>query len=642
MSLQVELLEQSFALVKPQAEQFAASFYENLFAANPRLKPLFGTVDMQKQQQKLISALVLVVQSLRKPEVLPGVLKDLGARHIAYGAIPKYFPLVSSALLVTLEQYIQPDWTAEVKQAWVDALRSITNLMFEGAGYPPLDVAVETAPIPAPVEQKTPPPSPPPTAPAPVLQKPPALQKSAVLQVELLESSFAKVRPKAAQFAASFYENLFAANPEVKPLFATVDMQKQQQKLVSTLVLVIQSLRKPEVLQGVLKDLGARHIAYGAIPKYYPLVSSALLVTLKQYLPQDWTEEVQQAWVNAFSVITNVMLEGAGYSPIDVAVETAPIPAPIVQTPTSLQKEPSPLASAALLANFEQYLQQKDLTPEARQACLDAIGVINQVIFEGGKYVAPSARSQLVPTSSKVVDTAQIMSKSPDLPAGSIIKHEFELIKTQYHRKIARLISIVKEALTPEKIKATLTENQAKLLQLFWKLPTWAIAGVAALILISLVLIIDENSPFAKILGTADAISVLLALILFIKEIPERRKQSHYQAWSIIDGAEGVEASYARLMAMQDLNQDGVSLRGVKVAGAKLENIDLSEAILTEADFSKADLDEANLSRANLKSANLSAANLSDANLSGANLEDATLTGANLEGAIMPDDFDRK
>lgn len=85
MSLKVELLEQSFALVKPQAEQFAASFYENLFAANPRLKPLFATVDMEKQQQKLLSTLVLVVQSLRKPEVLQGVLKDLGARHIAYG-----------------------------------------------------------------------------------------------------------------------------------------------------------------------------------------------------------------------------------------------------------------------------------------------------------------------------------------------------------------------------------------------------------------------------------------------------------------------------------------------------------------------------------------------------------------------------
>jgi hypothetical protein len=50
------------------------------------------------------------------------------------------------------------------------------------------------------------------------------------LPVELLESSFEKIKPRADEFAASFYENLFAAHPEVKPLFASTDMEKQQKK----------------------------------------------------------------------------------------------------------------------------------------------------------------------------------------------------------------------------------------------------------------------------------------------------------------------------------------------------------------------------------------------------------------------------
>ncbi|MFB2921391.1 globin domain-containing protein [Aerosakkonema funiforme] len=639
-ALQVELLESSFAKIKPQAEQFAASFYENLFAANPRVKTLFAHSDMKKQQGKLLAALVLVIESLRKPEVLKAVLKDLGARHVSYGAIPKYYPLVGSALVTTLAQYLQSDWTEEVKQAWVDAYSAIAALMFEGAGYPAETLQLETLPIPSAGEQKPPTPQEsttsiskstasttssvlekaPALTPSPVLEKAPTPQKSGALQVELLESSFAKIKPQLPEFVVSFYDNLFAANPGVKPLFAHIDMKKQHKKLLSALVLVVESLRKPEALRQVLQDLGSRHVAYGALPIYYPPVVSALLVTLEQYLQQDWTPEVKVAWENAFATIANVMLSGAGYA-------------------------------------------------------------------------APSLPSPPVPTFSNDTVTVPVTEKSPVFQ-NELINNKFTLLKTQAQEHIKRLTSVVKEGVTTEQIQEKLTVSQETLVKWFWELPTWAIASFAALILISLVLISDENSPLAKILGSADAISVLLALILFIKEIPERRKQSHYQAWSIIDGAEGVEVSYARLMALQDLNRDRVSLRGVKVAGAKLENIDLSEAELTEADMSNADLDEANFTRANLnranlsfasltrvnfsranmsfaklkgarmagsnfknanllgadlsnalltgvdlKGANLSAANLKDANLSGANLEDTTLTGANLEGAIMPDGF---
>lgn len=642
MPLQVEILENSFARIKPQADEFAASFYENLFAANPRVKPLFSTTDMKKQQKKLLASLVLIVESLRKPEVLKAVLQDLGSRHISYGAIPKYYPLVGAALLTTFEQYLKEDWTVEVKQAWMDAYDAITNIMFEGAGYPPLSSALETPPKPSPTEEKV---STIPVTPqtletvvpvkqsAPVLSVSPAAQlatptpqQSSALSVELLESSFAKIKPQAEEFAASFYENLFSANPSVKPLFSTTDMKKQRKKLISALVLVVESLRKPEVLKAVLQDLGARHVGYGTIAEYYPLVGEALLKTFETHLKEDWTAEVKQAWVDAYGVITNVMLEGAGY----------------VNSPVS---------------------------------------------------------SQTVPASSNtnIAELAPINEeKFPHLQI-DLINHKFAPIKAQVQAQIEKLTSVFKEGITLKQLQENLVIVRENLIQSFWQLPTWAIAGIAALVLIVLVLITDENSWLAKILESADAISVVLALILFIKEIPERRKQSHYQAWSIIDGAEGVEVSYARLMALQDLNKDAVSLRGVKVNGAKLEKIDLSQAELTEADFSKADLDEANFTRANLnradlsfasltrvnfsranlsfaklknskmascnfvganllgadlsgtllsgadfKGANLSAANLSEANLSGANLEDANLNGTNLEGAIMPDGSENK
>lgn len=133
MSLQVEILEKSFELVKPKKDEFVASFYENLFTDYPAAKPLFGGTDMGGQQMKLLDSLVLVVNNLRKPEVLTGSLKGLGARHVKYGALPEHYPLVGNSLLKTFEQYLGTAWTPSTKQAWVDAYGVITQLMLEGA-----------------------------------------------------------------------------------------------------------------------------------------------------------------------------------------------------------------------------------------------------------------------------------------------------------------------------------------------------------------------------------------------------------------------------------------------------------------------------------------------------------------------------
>ena len=59
MSLEVELLEESFEKVKPKKDEFVTSFYENLFTDYPAAKPLFGGTDMAAQKMKLLGSLVL-------------------------------------------------------------------------------------------------------------------------------------------------------------------------------------------------------------------------------------------------------------------------------------------------------------------------------------------------------------------------------------------------------------------------------------------------------------------------------------------------------------------------------------------------------------------------------------------------------
>ena len=128
------------------------------------------------------------------------------------------------------------------------------------------------------------------------------------LNVEVLESSFEKVKANADYFAIAFYQNLFTDYPEVKPLFTNTDMERQGKKLFDSLVLVVENVRHPELVEKVLQDLGKRHIEYRVLPSHYELVGNSLLKTLKTYLGSGWTPKVEQAWKDAYQTISNLML----------------------------------------------------------------------------------------------------------------------------------------------------------------------------------------------------------------------------------------------------------------------------------------------------------------------------------------------
>jgi BTB/POZ domain-containing protein KCTD9 len=185
-------------------------------------------------------------------------------------------------------------------------------------------------------------------------------------------------------------------------------------------------------------------------------------------------------------------------------------------------------------------------------------------------------------------------------------------------------------------------------------IPTWLAIAVAVVFLAVLALWAEDDiqihsfhdltsrETIKAVFAQAQSIAVVVAIILYLKEAPDRRAQKHYEAWRVIDNAAAanVSTSYARRIALQDLHKDSVSLRGLDASGANLARISLPKADLQEAnlemanlqeaDLQEADLSEANLCGANLEKANLRGANLQTANLQEANLRDADLSGANL------------
>lgn len=145
---------------------------------------------------------------------------------------------------------------------------------------------------------------------------------------------------------------------------------------------------------------------------------------------------------------------------------------------------------------------------------------------------------------------------------------------------------------------------------------------------------------FLEVLEYAGSFSVLVAVIFYFAESGDRRMQRHYQAWQVINTAQGKGGSGGRIEALQELNADRVPLVGVNAAGAFLQGVRLHEANLRRceleaADLRNADFSNTNLQDAGLKWANFRGASFRGANLSNADLEDADLVGADLTGADL-------
>ena len=131
------------------------------------------------------------------------------------------------------------------------------------------------------------------------------------LNIELLENSFAKIRDRETEFSASFYVRLFALHPELKPLFKNVDIAAQEKKLIVSLAMIVENIRNPEPLNAALKSLGAYHHEVGTLREHYPFIGQALLDTFAAFLEDDWNHHTEQAWLDAYNVISDLMLEGA-------------------------------------------------------------------------------------------------------------------------------------------------------------------------------------------------------------------------------------------------------------------------------------------------------------------------------------------
>jgi nitric oxide dioxygenase len=133
--------------------------------------------------------------------------------------------------------------------------------------------------------------------------------------VQRVQEHFDTIRSR--ELATKFYATLFSQHPQLRPLFPA-DVSSLEKHFSATIELAISHLGQVTAVDQQLRDLGARHLRYGASPHHYEIVRDVLVLTIGSIAGAAWDEELARDWRQAINMIVVPMLRGA-------AVETAAV-----------------------------------------------------------------------------------------------------------------------------------------------------------------------------------------------------------------------------------------------------------------------------------------------------------------------------
>ena len=132
----IDRVKASYDALARDALALSSRFYEEMFRAAPKLRPLFPQ-DLLALQGHFEAALSLVVRNLHEMSALAQPLRDLGAAHVGWGARPDDYLVAREALIAAIRSR-SAAWDERLEHDWRAAITGIIVPMLEGA-------AVDTA-----------------------------------------------------------------------------------------------------------------------------------------------------------------------------------------------------------------------------------------------------------------------------------------------------------------------------------------------------------------------------------------------------------------------------------------------------------------------------------------------------------------
>lgn len=129
--------------------------------------------------------------------------------------------------------------------------------------------------------------------------------------IETIKATVPVLEVYGTQITTVFYKNMFEAHPELLNIFNHANQRKgrQQAALANTVLAAAQNIDRLETIIPVVKQIAHKHRSLLVKPEHYPIVGEFLLKAIKEVLGDAATDEIINAWADAYGTIAQVFID---------------------------------------------------------------------------------------------------------------------------------------------------------------------------------------------------------------------------------------------------------------------------------------------------------------------------------------------
>jgi nitric oxide dioxygenase len=128
--------------------------------------------------------------------------------------------------------------------------------------------------------------------------------------IDVVKSTAPVLQQNGELLTRHFYERMFRENPEVAPLFNRSNQASgnQQRALAGAICAFAANVDQLEVLGAAVETIAQKHAALRILPEHYPIVGANLLASIREVLGGAATEEIINAWAEAYGFLANILI----------------------------------------------------------------------------------------------------------------------------------------------------------------------------------------------------------------------------------------------------------------------------------------------------------------------------------------------
>jgi len=129
--------------------------------------------------------------------------------------------------------------------------------------------------------------------------------------IEIIQSTVPVLEQYGEQITKRFYQLMFSNHPELLNIFnhAHQKQGRQPKALAASVYAAAKHIDNLEAILPVVKQIGHKHRSLGVKKEHYPIVGKHLLLAIKDVLGDAATDEVIEAWREAYGVIADVFIQ---------------------------------------------------------------------------------------------------------------------------------------------------------------------------------------------------------------------------------------------------------------------------------------------------------------------------------------------